>query len=176
MLKLVVCNLVTVPFTLPVPPLPVGSVPVTLEAKLTYWADEEPVPPLVMGSTPDTWVTKLIPPSEPPRVKLPEVVTEPVSVSPLTVPVPPTDVTVPVALDVPAPIAVRKAEASSEETVLSALKRGNVTELGLLIVNRFAPSVVAPKFVRAPDAVVEPEPPDATGRAVPSVKLVKKLT
>ena len=32
----------------------------------------------------------------PPRVKFPEVLTEPVSVIPLTVPVPPTDVTVPV--------------------------------------------------------------------------------
>ena len=33
---------------------------------------------------------------EPPNVKLPDVVTEPVSVNPLTVPVPETDVTVPV--------------------------------------------------------------------------------
>lgn len=34
--------------------------------------------------------------SDPPSVKLPEVVTVPVRVNPLTVPVPPTDVTVPV--------------------------------------------------------------------------------
>jgi hypothetical protein len=35
----------------------------------------------------------------PPSVKLPELVTEPVNVNPLTVPVPDTDVTVPVGID-----------------------------------------------------------------------------
>lgn len=45
-----------------------------------------------------------------------------------------TDVTVPVVLEVPAPMAVRKDAASSEETVLSALKRGNVTALGFVSV------------------------------------------
>ena len=97
--------------------------------------------------------------SVPPNVRFPLVVTVPLRVRPLTVPVPPTDVTVPVVLDVPAPIAVRKSAAFRDETVLSALKRGNVTALGFVIVNRFAPSVVAPSAVRAAAAVVEPVPP-----------------
>lgn len=105
-------------------------------------------------------------------VMLPEDVTVPESVNPLAEPVPATDVTEPP--PVPAPIAVLKAEADKDETVLSALNCGNVTAPGLLIVNRLAPSVVAPKFVRAPEAVVEPDPPFATGR-VP-VTLVARFT
>lgn len=58
-----------VPLVNPVPPLAIGSVPVTLDARLTE--------------------------SVPPSVKLPELVTVPVSVKPLTVPVPLTEVTVP---------------------------------------------------------------------------------
>ena len=54
----------------PVPPLPTGKIPVTCEVKFTF-------------------------DNVPPRVKLPELVTVPVRVSPLTVPVPPTEVTVP---------------------------------------------------------------------------------
>ena len=54
----------------PVPPLPTGRVPVTCEVR----------------STPD---------KVPPKVKLPVVVTVPERVIPLTVPVPPTEVTVP---------------------------------------------------------------------------------
>jgi hypothetical protein len=54
-----------------------------------------PVPPLATGNVPETWVVKLTPDNVPPNVKLPELVTVPVKVMPFTVPVPPTDVTVP---------------------------------------------------------------------------------
>ena len=47
-----------------------------------------------------------------------------------------------------------------------------MTALGLLIVKMFEPSVVAPKFVRAADAVVAAEPPLAIGRA-PVTPVVK---
>ena len=55
-----------------------------------------PVPPLVTGSVPVTCDVKLTLDNVPPSVRLPEVVTVPVNVMPFTVPVPPTDVTVPV--------------------------------------------------------------------------------
>jgi len=55
-----------------------------------------PVPPLPTGRDPVTWVVKLTPDNVPPRVKLPDVVTEPDNEMPLTVPVPATEVTVPV--------------------------------------------------------------------------------
>jgi hypothetical protein len=42
----------------PVPPLATGSVPVTLEAKLTNVVDVVPVPPLAIGSVPVTPVVK----------------------------------------------------------------------------------------------------------------------
>jgi hypothetical protein len=96
------------------------------------------------------------------RVMLPLVVTVPDKLNPDAVPVPETDVTVPVVELVPAPIAVRNDAASKEETVLSALNRGNVTALGLVIVKRLLPSVVAPRFVRAAVFVVAPVPPFAT--------------
>ena len=105
----------------------------------------------------------------PPKVKLPDAVTVPLRDSPLTVPVPLTLVTV------PAPMAVRNEVSLKEETVLSALNRGNVTALGLVIVKRLPPSVVAPRPVRAPGAVVAPVPPFAmatvpvTLAAVPDV-------
>jgi hypothetical protein len=76
-----------------------------------------------------------------------------VAVTPVTVPFP-----------VPAPIAVLKSEADKEETVLSALNRGNVTALGFVMVKRFEPRVVAPKLVRAFVFVVAPVPPLATAR------------
>jgi isopentenyl-diphosphate delta-isomerase len=44
----------------PVPPLPTGSVPVTLVAKSTKVVDVEPVPPLAIGRVPLTWVAKPI--------------------------------------------------------------------------------------------------------------------
>ena len=55
-----------------------------------------PVPPLATGSVPDTCVVSETPLRVPPSVRLPLLVTVPVSVIPLTVPVPETDVTVPV--------------------------------------------------------------------------------
>ena len=57
--------------------------------------EEAPVPPFATGSMPVTCVVKSTPDSVPPRVSEPDVVTEPVSVMPLTVPVPLTEVTVP---------------------------------------------------------------------------------
>ena len=98
--------------------------------------------------------------SVPPSVKLPEVVTVPERVKPLTVPVPLTDMTVPP--PVPPPMSARNSAADRAVTVLSALIRINRTALGLVSVNRFEPTVVAPKLVRAPDVVVEPVPPRAT--------------
>ena len=96
----------------------------------------------------------------------PDEVTVPVRVRPLTVPAPATLVTVPVVELVPAPIAVRKSAAFRDETVLSALKRGKVTALGLVIIKRLPPSVVAPRLVRASPAVEAPVPPSATARSV----------
>ena len=81
--------------------------------------------------------------------------TVPVNVKPLTVPVPPTLVTVPA----PAPMAVRKSAAFKEDTVLSALNRGNAIADTFVNVKRFAPRVVAPRFVRAAVSVVAPVPP-----------------
>ena len=98
----------------------------------------------------------------PPNVSEPLPVTVPVRVNPETVPVPPTEVTVPVVLDVPAPIAVRNAAASRLLTVLSALMRGKLIAATFVSVNRFEPSVVAPRLVRAAAAVVAPVPPLAT--------------
>ena len=89
-------------------------------------------------------------------------VTVPVKVRPLTVPVPPTLVTVPVVLDVPAPMAVRNEAASKDEIVLSALNLGNAIAATFVSVNRFPPMVVAPKLVRAAAAVVAPVPPFPT--------------
>ena len=54
-----------------------------------------PVPPLAIGSVPLTCVVRLTADKEPPSVKLPELVTVPDSVNPCTVPVPDTEVTVP---------------------------------------------------------------------------------
>jgi hypothetical protein len=114
----------------------------------------------------------LIPDNVPPSVRLPELVTVPLSVMPLTEPVPPTEVTVPTVLLVPAPMAVRKSAAESALIVLFALNRGNVTVEGLVRVNRFPPTVVAPRFVRAVAVVVAPVPPLATGR-VPVTPVVR---
>lgn len=96
------------------------------------------------------------------RVMLPLVVTVPDKLKPEAVPVPDTDVTVPVVELVPAPMAVRKDAASKDETVLFALNLGNVIAEGFVIVKRLEPRVVAPRFVLAVAAVVAPVPPFAT--------------
>jgi ADP-ribose pyrophosphatase YjhB (NUDIX family) len=44
-----------------------------------------------------------------------------------------------------------KVEVEIAETVLSALRRRMVEELGLVRVKMFEPMVVAPRLVRAPD-------------------------
>ena len=54
-----------------------------------------PVPPLPTGSVPVTCDVRLTLANVPPSVKLPELVTVPDKVIPLTDPVPPTEVTVP---------------------------------------------------------------------------------
>ena len=103
-------------------------------------------------------VPPLATPKVPASVIVPEVVTGlPETVRPVVPPDSATEVTVPVVLD--APIAVLKSAALKDETVLSALNRGKVTALGLVMVNRLLPSVVAPRFVRAAEFVVAPVPP-----------------
>ena len=129
----------------------------------------EPVPPLAIGSVPVTCVVRLTLESVPPSVRLPLDVTVPESVMPLTEPVPPTLVTVP--LPVPAPIAERKVAASSAETVLLAFTRRNVIALGFVSVKSDAPTVVAPRLVLASVAVPAPVPPFATARVPPSVRV-----
>ena len=82
-------------------PLPRKYEPlVTAPAKafIAVCADVAPEPPLAIGSVPVTWVAKLTFESDPPKVKLPEDVTVPVNVMPLTEPVPETLVTVPAGL------------------------------------------------------------------------------
>jgi hypothetical protein len=59
----------------------------------------------------------------------------------------PTEVTVPLVLDVPAPIAVLKADADKAVTVLFALNCGKVIASGLESVNKLFPMVVAPKLL-----------------------------
>ena len=73
-------------------PLPTNTLPATKDALF--------VPPFATGRVPVTWEVRLTPDSVPPSVKLPDEVTVPVRVMPLTVPVPPTEVTVP-----PVPVA-----------------------------------------------------------------------
>ena len=109
-----------------------------------------PVPPLAIGNAPLNVMFGVAPPDE---AKGAEAVTE------VTEPVPE-----------PAPIAVRKSAAFKADTVLSALNCGNVTALGFVMVKRFAPSVVAPRLVRAPEAEEDPVPPSVIAKSVPSVK------
>lgn len=90
------------------------------------------------------------------------VIVPPVKNDPATI-----DVTVP--LPVPAPIAVRKLVASSVVTVLSAFSCKNVTALGLANVNKFEPTVVAPKDVRPVGAFNPVAPPSHFKRSVYAV-------
>ena len=114
--------------------------------------------------------------TEPLSVILPDVVTVPDKDRPFAEPVPPTEVTVPVVELVPAPIALRNVAASRADTVLSALKRGNVIADGLTRVNTLAPTVVAPSDVRAADGVVAPVPPLAIGSVPVTCEGEAKLT
>ena len=114
-----------------------------------------PVPPFVTASVPA-------------RVNVPVPVTgPPLNVRPVVPPVALTEVTV------PAPIAVRKVAASSVLTVLFALMRGKVMALGFVRVKKLSPTVVEPRLVRAPAAVLEPVPPERIGSALPSVSDVR---
>ena len=64
-------------------------------AVLAVAAVVAPVPPLAIGRVPETCEERETPDNVPPSVRLPEEVTVPVKVIPFTVPVPPTEVTVP---------------------------------------------------------------------------------
>jgi hypothetical protein len=75
-------------------------------------------------------------------------------------------VTVPVVLEVPAPIAVLKSEALRALTVLSALRRTKVTAEGLVSVKRLPPTVVAPKLVLPVEAVNPVAPPSHFKRSL----------
>ena len=86
------------------------------------------------------------------------IVPVPVIVPPVIGEVVAIDVTVPVVDDVPAPIAVLKLAAFKVETVLSALNLGNVIADGLVSVNIFSPTVVAPNEVLPVEAVNPVEP------------------
>ena len=103
----------------------------------------------------------------PPSVRLPEVVTVPVRVNPLTVPVPETEVTEPP--PVPAPMAVRNVGASIVVIVLSALIWTNVIALGLVSVKKLPPTVVAPSDVRPVAATKSVAPPSHFNRSVYAV-------
>jgi hypothetical protein len=52
----------------PVPPLAIGSVPVTLVVRLAKVVDVVPVPPLAIGSVPVTWLALTSPVSNTPPV------------------------------------------------------------------------------------------------------------
>jgi len=80
--------------TVPDPP-PAGVAQVPSPRQKVLADAPVPLPRFVTGKLPVTWLAKLTPVSAPPSVKLPELVTLPVSVIPLTVPVPLTEVTVP---------------------------------------------------------------------------------
>ena len=164
-----VVRLAKVVEVVPVPPLAIGKVPVTFVAKLTKVVDVVPVPPLAIGNVPLTCVVRLTPLSVPPRVRLPAVVTVPVSVMPLTVPVPPTLVTV------PAPRLARAAAA--EVAPVPPLAITNVPAsttapvVGLLGVN---PVVPALKLVTPLDATVIVPAPLVTVMPVPAVRVLSE--
>lgn len=97
------------------------------------------------------------------------VIGEPVTVKPVGT-VAATDETEP--LPVPAPTAVRKVEEDNVVTVLSALIWRNDIALGFVKVKRLAPTVVAPRLVRARGTVVAPVPPEDTGSALMRLSVV----
>ena len=134
-------------------------------ALIAAWVVAWPVPPFATGRVPVTWVDRLTPDSVPPSVRLPELVTVPLRVIPFTDPVPPTLVTVPVVLLVPAPMAVRKSAADRALTVLSALNLGKVIAPGLVNVKTLAPTVVAPRLVRPVAAFRPVDPPSQRRRS-----------
>ena len=150
------------------PPFATGRIPDTLVVRLakTVPIPVVPVPPLAMGKTPVTCVVRLTPLSVPPRVKLPAVVTVPVSVMPLTVPVPPTLVTV------PAPRLARAAAADVAPVPPLAITNVPASTtaplVGLLGVN---PVVPALKLVRPLEATVIVPAPLVTVMPVPAVRV-----
>ena len=68
--------------------------------------------------------------------------------------------------------AMPKVEVATAETVLSAFMRRKESVPGLVSVKMFEPTVVAPRLVRAPAAVLAPVPPDVNARALMMFKVV----
>jgi len=153
----------------PVPPLAMGRIPDTLVVRLAKVVEVVPVPPLAIGRVPLTCVVRLTPLSVPPRVRLPAVVTVPVNVMPLTVPVPPTLVTV------PAPRLARAAAAEVAPVPPLAITNvpANTTAppVGLLGVN---PVVPALKLVTPLEATVIVPAPLVTVMPAPAVKVLSE--
>ena len=92
-----------------VPVAPVPDVVTPPRAESAALPEVAPVPPLAMGKVPDTCVVRLTPDSVPPRVRLPLEVTVPLRVMPLTEPVPPTELTVPLLVPTATPLTNRPA-------------------------------------------------------------------
>lgn len=136
-----------------------------------------PVPPFPTGSVPVTAEVKLTPDKVPPRVRLPDEVTVPVSVRPLTVPAPVTEVTVPVLLVKPlgllAGYAPRadKAAAADVAPVPPWPMDSAVVRPDSDVMSEFAPDPAALRFKRAPEALVAPVPPDAIASVPASVSV-----
>ena len=132
--------------------------------------DVTPVPPFATGKTPVTPEVKLTPVTEPLSVKFPELVTAPDRVNPLTVPVPPTEVTVPGGTaHVPSP------RQNVLVVALVPLFRLPTGKLPVTPVARLTP-VTAPLRVKFPELVTVPpsvipltEPTPATEVTVPGL-------
>jgi len=77
-----------------------------------------------------------------------------------------------IATEVTEPLGSPSEEVAIAVTVLSALIWIRRTALGLAKVKRFEPTVLAPKLVRAPEAVVAPVPPEVIARALDKVRLL----
>ena len=110
-----------------------------------------PVPPLAIGSVPVTPLVKLISSSVPPSVKFPELVTVPVRVSPLTVPVPPTLVTDPLLAET-----YSKAEPPELTASTCPADPKAVRFVPPLAIARVPPKVIVPAVVIGPPDEVRP--------------------
>ena len=152
----------------PLAPVPVGDgtfVPITKpNAVRAFAAVVEPVPPLATGSVPVTCVDKLTFDKVPPSVSEPLVVTLPVSVMPLTEPVPLTELTLPLPTPTATPLTNRPAALSVPEPLAPPVGAPtcNPAAGDNDVMSVFAPDAAALKFDRAAAAVVPPVPPLAT--------------
>lgn len=115
-----------------------------------------PVPPFATGRVPVTCDVRSTPESVPPSVKLPEDVTVPVSVMPLTVPALPTLVTVPVLVVKPEGLLAGYAPKFVKAVAAS------VAPVPPLATASVPPSVIVPDPVTGPPEVVKPVVPPLT--------------